>query len=56
VLGGEDMIAKTIAAENGEFELRCDEHPHLSLFISIRGERAIGLSLRDSTNAEATKD
>jgi hypothetical protein len=54
VLSGDDLITKTIAAENGEFELRCDAHPDLSLFISIRGERAIGLSLRDSMNAEAT--
>jgi hypothetical protein len=54
VLSGENLIAKTIATESGEFELRCDANADLSLFISIRGERVIGLSLRESTNGEAT--
>jgi hypothetical protein len=53
VLSGEKLIAKTVAAGSGEFEVRCDAQPDLSLFISIRGERAIGLSLSESETAAA---
>ncbi len=55
LLSGEELIAKTVASENGEFALECDAHPNLNLFISIRGDRAIGISLCDSMNGQNSK-
>lgn len=49
LLSGGDLIARTVASEGGEFEIDCESRANLTLFISIRGERAIGLSLYDST-------
>jgi hypothetical protein len=50
VLNGEDLVAKSVATESGEFELRCDARADLTLFISIRGEREIALALDESIN------
>ncbi len=52
LLSGPDLIAKTVASKSGEFALECEAHDDLSLFISVRGERAIGLSLCESPNGE----
>lgn len=52
VLTGNELVARAVANENGEFELRCERQDELNLFISIRGERAIGLSLNDSSTVE----
>jgi hypothetical protein len=54
VLNGEELVAKSVATDNGEFEIRCDAHADLSLFISIRGEREIGLALHESMNREGS--
>ncbi len=51
LLSGEDLVAKTVATSSGEFELACEMCSDLSLFISVRGERAIGISLADSGKA-----
>jgi hypothetical protein len=45
LLNRDDLVAKTAATDNGEFELECESQPNLSLFISIRGEQAIGIRL-----------
>ena len=51
LLSGEQILAKTVAASSGEFELLCEMCSDLSLFISVRGARAIALSLADSGKA-----
>jgi hypothetical protein len=45
LLNSDDLVSKTIATENGEFELECEAQPDLSLFINIRGQQAIGIRL-----------
>jgi hypothetical protein len=48
LLSGGELIAKTLASQGGEFALECELRQDLSLFISVRGERAIGISVSES--------
>ena len=53
LLSGEDLVAKTTANGCGEFTLECDVRPDLNLFISVRGEQAIGIPLNGAAFSES---
>jgi hypothetical protein len=45
LLSGERLIKRTVATNSGEFELELGHEQDMQLFINIRGERAIGITL-----------
>ena len=53
LLSGGELVARTLAGRGGEFSMQCETKDDLSLFISVRGERAIGISISESLNSQA---
>jgi hypothetical protein len=50
LLNGERLIKRTVATNSGEFELELGHGEDMQLFINIRGQRAIGITLPSLEN------